>query len=896
MLAISCSNPTGSTFSTGSFNGVTPSLLYGSGATSEDDVYLIAAVVPSGSGTQTISFTFSDSLFNLSIGAYVIRGAEPTPVSGGALIDDSFPFAPTIALDVPLGGAVFSVGAMNSGTTANLSVGSVSLTRTIAANSAGTRSVHYGATTDAPATVGNWSQSSSLCFAAGAVVFAAASEEADPVEFSGGTETAAAVVSGSIGDGVVFSGAVTSEAEAAGVLSTKVQLSGGVSQEAIVGGVLYFDPGLVRNSVVQYYYLNSLVSHETGDWSSSTQLPNWMERLSEEAGKEYNVDSEFGFLDNWTLPPRANMGYPEAPSTTLVGNSWTNASTIDRVSFVPDNFDGQTVDPDEIGNIATQSYQDGLLALIDGWETNATNAERVYSVYAGWPDMGPYGDPATISPANLLAWQTWALGGYQEWFELLVSRLQNARPSLDIRLSDVNRILMLTYQNTVVSTISAGDLFEDDAPHGRSSWYFLASLVEYMETYGEKPPSTYVPLSGHEVNSVITSNYEDIVDYMWSQWTVVPIEPVEFEGGVEFPVEVTGSVPNRVAFGGSVLSAAASVAGVVSFSIALAGGAVAPSAAVSGGLGTGGAQYTGGSESAAPVATGAASVRVLLDGGTQTGVAQVEGDLSSSEWTASGESSFGASVSGFLSVRVLNSGSVSFPPSVFGDLGADNTIFGASSFPAQVEGVMVTPRTFQGAVSQSNAVEGFTSVDVLFGGEVQFTPVVQGSVSPGESVEFYGSVEVSAEISGSLFTQVALSGGAEAPAAYTSGAVAARTSMAGGASAGPGEVSGQTSVDVLFSGVASALPQIDGELGAGGGGFYGSVTTSFEVDGHISVEVRFGGGVEVTAQITGFLSNTDEFNLAPAERVLKVYAMQRTVDAGGVERRLTLYRRNRTVT
>ena len=269
-------------------------------------------------------------------------------------------------------------------------------------------------------------------------------------------------------------------------------------------------------SVVQYYYLNSLVSHETGDWTTSTQLPNWMDRLAIAAGNTYSVDSEFGFLPQWTAPPRASMGYPEADSAGVVANTWTGAAAINRLSFVPDNFDGQAFDPDANTNLLTSTtYEDGILALIDAWEANAANAGRVYSIYSGWPEMALYGDPATITPTNLLAWQTYGLGAYQDWMELLVSRLQTARPTLDIRLSDINRVLLLTYQNTVVSSIATGDLFEDDAPHGRSSWYFLASLVEYMEAYGVKPPAGYVPDAGFAVNSTITSNYQDIVDYMW---------------------------------------------------------------------------------------------------------------------------------------------------------------------------------------------------------------------------------------------------------------------------------------------------------------------------------------------------------------------------------------------
>ncbi|MDX5412760.1 MAG: hypothetical protein LPK02_06910, partial [Rhodobacterales bacterium] len=307
------------------------------------------------------------------------------------------------------------------------------------------------------------------------------------------------------------------------------------------------------STVRQYYYLNSLVSHETGAWTTSTQLPNWMGRFAAAAGTTYAVDSEFGFAPAWTLPPRANMGFADAAAAGVGANSWTGAQNIDRLSFVPDNFDGQSFDPNANTNILTStSYQTRLLELIDGWEANAPNANRVYTVYAGWPDMGPYGDPATISAGQLAAWQAYGLGAYNDWMELLVSRLQTARPGLDIRLSNVNRVLMLTYQNTVVSTIPAGTLFEDDAPHGRSGWYFLAALAEYMHSFQQKPPAGYTPLAGYNVPAEITSNYQTIVDYMWSLMDFVEATPAA-------PVNTTAPTISGATAVGSVLTATTGV-------------------------------------------------------------------------------------------------------------------------------------------------------------------------------------------------------------------------------------------------------------------------------------------------------------------------------------------------
>lgn len=76
---------------------------------------------------------------------------------------------------------------------------------------------------------------------------------------------------------------------------------------------------------------------------------------------------------------------------------------------------------------------------------------------------------------------------------------------------------MAVWAETVVSTIPATTLFEDDAPHGRATWYFLAALVEYMCIYGEKTPVGFTFDPGWDVDSVVTANYQDIVDFIWAE-------------------------------------------------------------------------------------------------------------------------------------------------------------------------------------------------------------------------------------------------------------------------------------------------------------------------------------------------------------------------------------------
>jgi hypothetical protein len=232
-------------------------------------------------------------------------------------------------------------------------------------------------------------------------------------------------------------------------------------------------------------------------------------------GNTYTGGRQFGFPDAWDAPPSDGQGQEDVSSPYVVGEgSWTGCSQVEMLEFVPDNFEGPNYSPDSPNGMGF-TYTTLLLGLIDAWETNAANANRRYVVYAGWPDMGAFGDPTTLSPTEIADYQIMGLGAYQTWLETMVSMLQAERPSLDIRLHDVNRVLLMTWRDTVVSTVAAGVLFEDDAPHGRATWYFLAGVAEYIEIFNEKPPVGFTFDPGWDVDSIVTTNYQDIVDYIW---------------------------------------------------------------------------------------------------------------------------------------------------------------------------------------------------------------------------------------------------------------------------------------------------------------------------------------------------------------------------------------------
>ena len=271
-------------------------------------------------------------------------------------------------------------------------------------------------------------------------------------------------------------------------------------------------------TVDTYAHLNSLHNHDAGAGNLNTSTANWLARLAPAApngGNTYTCGWQFGFANGWTLPPNA-QGQEVVTSPHMSGTSWTGGNQIEVVEFVPDNFEGWTVAPN-VPNSLGFTYTTRLLEMIDGWEANAPNANRKYRLYVGWRLLSGYGATTVgdLTAPMIANWISDSLGSYQAWFEDLEAQLQAARPGLDIGRHDVNRALMLTYRDTVVSTIPATSLFEDMAPHGFSTWYFLAAVADYIELFNEKPPAGFVFDGAWGVNATVTANYQAIVDFMW---------------------------------------------------------------------------------------------------------------------------------------------------------------------------------------------------------------------------------------------------------------------------------------------------------------------------------------------------------------------------------------------
>lgn len=287
-------------------------------------------------------------------------------------------------------------------------------------------------------------------------------------------------------------------------------------------------------SVDIYSMYHSLHNHSypESDQHEGTRVANWVHWYGQQApngGNAQTIAALFDLRDTARLnPPQAGVTHEHAidsPHILLFTRTWDRCENIDVVQMLPDNFNSWGYDPDvETNWVPPTPIATVLRTRIDEWELNAPNPDRWYSVYVSWPNLGAAGmagdDPAAATPTIKANWIALALGAYQDWWELLLTRLQSTHPTVDIRLHQINRALVLALRDTAASTVPMTELFEDGV-HGRSTLYCLAAIAEYIELYNEKPPAGFTfPTAmqsdpARRVHQTVVENFPAIVDYIW---------------------------------------------------------------------------------------------------------------------------------------------------------------------------------------------------------------------------------------------------------------------------------------------------------------------------------------------------------------------------------------------
>ena len=277
--------------------------------------------------------------------------------------------------------------------------------------------------------------------------------------------------------------------------------------------------GLAQKSVRSFIFGNSLVLHELQQNPTPSQessMPHWCHFLAEEAGHDYAVSGQYGFLpQHVNLPPRSQWFFDS------VVIAWDDAET----SFAEANFSNIVVTPANFiqWQAPTEDYPTDPISPIEAtaqifdWCLEQNDSLTLY-IYEGWPDMSPYlngGFPPSASEWQ--AYNAYLMGDFHAWFLSYQDALVEQFPEACVKMIPVGPVIGEVLSQSPFQQIPLTDLYEDDAPHGTPSLYFLTGMISYMSQYQEKAPLTYRPDTF--THPIIREHYDELVDIIWQELT-----------------------------------------------------------------------------------------------------------------------------------------------------------------------------------------------------------------------------------------------------------------------------------------------------------------------------------------------------------------------------------------
>lgn len=275
-----------------------------------------------------------------------------------------------------------------------------------------------------------------------------------------------------------------------------------------------------------YVFGHSLIDHRPPikpTPSDETTVPHWLQLLANHANKDFALAGKYGFLpQHATQPVFSQWGYD------IVNPAWDS----DYETFAEADFSTIMI---TAGNFIqwqphTEEYYGDpgitpLSAMLDVIDFVAAQGDSMkIIIYENWPDMGVIAPDFPPTADQLETYYDYTEKEFNDWWVAYHNDVDANRPLLNVKMVPVGPIFAELFRNTALKDIPVLDLYEDNAPHGRPSIYFLASLASYIAIYEEKPPADFeVPSIVHEL---IAENYEMIVDKMWEM-----CEAFNFEDG-----------------------------------------------------------------------------------------------------------------------------------------------------------------------------------------------------------------------------------------------------------------------------------------------------------------------------------------------------------------------------
>ena len=169
---------------------------------------------------------------------------------------------------------------------------------------------------------------------------------------------------------------------------------------------------------------------------------------------------------------------------------------FDAVVVTPANFiQYQLPDVPYEGDNPSGETPLGAMQKLFDWVHEESPESALY-VYEGWAEMD--GITGRFPPRER-AFETYHevnRGDYHQWYLDLIGMLEVTRPDYEVELIPVASVLAgLMAEGGPLADVPPADLYEDSAPHGTASLYFLAAMVTYAWIYEVPPPEAFPRLA-----------------------------------------------------------------------------------------------------------------------------------------------------------------------------------------------------------------------------------------------------------------------------------------------------------------------------------------------------------------------------------------------------------------
>lgn len=275
-----------------------------------------------------------------------------------------------------------------------------------------------------------------------------------------------------------------------------------------------------QDSKTVYMFGHSLMVHHPPlipTPSNETSIPHWLHFLSEAEGNTFSASGQYGSL--WShanyLPPDSQWGFDYVTQAWDSENEPFSEADFDIILSTPANFvQYQPSDAPYYNdpNTTPVSATTTIMDWIDAEEPTAVNY-----IYENWPDMAGFiaGEGFPPTEQEFANYNTYTQGGFHDWFIDYQDFVLAERPNENIRMIPVGPILGKLLFQAPLNQIPILDLYEDNAPHGRPTLYFLASLVTHMAINEEKISNNYV--IPDTVSSIVQDNYQSTIDFIWDE-------------------------------------------------------------------------------------------------------------------------------------------------------------------------------------------------------------------------------------------------------------------------------------------------------------------------------------------------------------------------------------------